>query len=251
MALLYYWRPDNYKRDRAFGFGYHLNQGSPAMRGAVAGDSLWAFTRRQRDGQYVLAAELIVRAVTQNPKKYRYGRWRIWGDVERSRYFDVDVCPRVEPVVRELGVSTASPSLGRSFQGHAAVRRLSEEAHRILSAYSGDLPVLERVAIYPEDEFEARLVHDVSVRDLILRETEDKRSRREQYLYDTLDVQRARKHALALQDLYAGRCQICRHDPRRRYGCATCQGHHIQWLSRGGADDLENMVLVCTKKNIY
>src|SRR5215831_10470997 len=26
MPLLYYWRPDNYSRDRSFGFGYHLNQ---------------------------------------------------------------------------------------------------------------------------------------------------------------------------------------------------------------------------------
>jgi hypothetical protein len=28
MALLYYWRPDNYRRDLDFGAGYHLNQGS-------------------------------------------------------------------------------------------------------------------------------------------------------------------------------------------------------------------------------
>ena len=26
MALLYYWRPDNYGRDLDFGAGYHLNQ---------------------------------------------------------------------------------------------------------------------------------------------------------------------------------------------------------------------------------
>jgi hypothetical protein len=26
--VLYYWRPDNYLRDRRFGFGYHLNQNS-------------------------------------------------------------------------------------------------------------------------------------------------------------------------------------------------------------------------------
>ena len=53
-ALLYYWRPDNYARDRAFGFGYHLNQNSQAMDRAVPGDSLWAFTRRDRDSLYVL-----------------------------------------------------------------------------------------------------------------------------------------------------------------------------------------------------
>jgi 5-methylcytosine-specific restriction enzyme A len=102
MPLLYYWRPDNYRRDRAFGFGFHLNQNSPAMAAVSLGESLWAFTRRPRDSQYVLAAELIVRAVTQNMENYRYGRWRIWGDLERSRYFDVDLGPRVDPVVRQF-----------------------------------------------------------------------------------------------------------------------------------------------------
>lgn len=48
-----------------------------------------------------------------------------------------------------------------------------------------------------------------------------------------------------LQATYAGRCQICRFDPHDRYGRRLCHGHHIQWLSRGGEDELENMVLVC------
>lgn len=81
MPLLYYWRPDNYARDRVFGFGYHLNQNSHAMASVGSGDSLWAFTRRKGDRLYVLAAELIVRAVTRNPPNYRYGAYRVWGDL--------------------------------------------------------------------------------------------------------------------------------------------------------------------------
>src|SRR5438552_2231721 len=77
MPLLYYWRPDNYARDRRFGFGYHLNQNSPRMADASPGDSLWAFTRRRGDGLYVLAAELVVRALTRNPPNYHYGTYRI------------------------------------------------------------------------------------------------------------------------------------------------------------------------------
>ena len=59
MPLLYYWRADNHARDQEFGFGYHLSQNSPAMASAGPGDSLWAFTRRRRDGLYILAAELV------------------------------------------------------------------------------------------------------------------------------------------------------------------------------------------------
>ena len=50
---------------------------------------------------------------------------------------------------------------------------------------------------------------------------------------------------IELQDRYGGRCQICLYDPRQRYGHGICHGHHIQWLSRGGDDELENMALVC------
>jgi hypothetical protein len=50
---------------------------------------------------------------------------------------------------------------------------------------------------------------------------------------------------LHLQDLYGGRCQICLYDPVRIYGRQVCHAHHIQWLSRGGEDELDNLVLVC------
>jgi hypothetical protein len=71
VPLLYYWRPDNYSRDREFGFGYHLNQNNALVSSVREGDSLWAFTRNKANGLYVLAAELIVRAVTRNVPNYR------------------------------------------------------------------------------------------------------------------------------------------------------------------------------------
>jgi len=48
-----------------------------------------------------------------------------------------------------------------------------------------------------------------------------------------------------LHDLYDGRCQVCRWDPFDEYGEPLCEGHHIQWLSRGGDDALNNLMLVC------
>jgi hypothetical protein len=86
MPLLYYWRGDNYYRDLDMGAGYHLNQASPLLHKIEIGDSLWAFTRR-RDGIYVLAAELIVKAKTTNPPNFRYGKYRVWGDINYSSTF--------------------------------------------------------------------------------------------------------------------------------------------------------------------
>jgi 5-methylcytosine-specific restriction protein A len=48
-----------------------------------------------------------------------------------------------------------------------------------------------------------------------------------------------------LQRLYAGQCQLCLYDPSARYGLRLCHGHQIQWLSRGGEDELDNRLLVC------
>jgi len=31
----------------------------------------------------------------------------------------------------------------------------------------------------------------------------------------------------------------------REVGVELCEGHHVHWLSRGGADSLSNLVLIC------
>lgn len=245
MPLLYYWRPDNYYRDRNFGFGYHLNQSSSSLGATMPGDSIWAITRRKRDGLYILAAELIVRAVTRNPPNYLYGTYRVWGDLAKSRYFDIDVAPNAEPLVRVLGITARSHRLGQSFQGHAAVRTISAADHSLLAAFAKHLPVLERVGIYAEDEFEARLYYGDDARTLLLREDREDYSKRTDYLYASVNIQRIRRNTLQLQDLYSGRCQICMFDPCDEFGFRLCHGHHIHWLSRGGQDELENLALLC------
>src|SRR5947209_19953737 len=101
MPLLYYWRGDNHRTDLDMGAGYHLNQANPLMHQIDIGDSLWAFTRT-KDGRYVLAAQLVVRAKTFNPPGFRYGRYRIWGDLHMSKYFQAAGQPNVEAIIRSL-----------------------------------------------------------------------------------------------------------------------------------------------------
>ena len=89
MHLLYHWQRDNYRHDLDYGVGFHLNQANPLMHQIGIGESLWAFTRK-RDGRYALAAELVVSAKTKNPDGFRYGRYRVWGDLRKSRYFGIE-----------------------------------------------------------------------------------------------------------------------------------------------------------------
>jgi 5-methylcytosine-specific restriction protein A len=244
MPLLYYWRGDNYRRDLDMGAGYHLNQASPVLHRVDLGDSVWAFTRRA-DGAYVLAAELVVKAKTLNRPGFRYGRYRVWGDLVRSRYFTVDGQPAVEQVIRALSIRAASGILGRAFQGAAAVRPVTHADHLILAAAAHGLPPEPRARILPEERLEAALLlGDPAVERLVLDEAPGLARQRREYLSRQAPA-RDRQIVLELRDLYAGRCQVCAWDPRAIYGRDVCHAHHLQWLSRGGDDSRDNMVVIC------
>ena len=153
MPLLYHWVGENYRRDLDQGAAYHLNQSNPLLHEIDLGDSLWAFTRTPA-GAYVLATELIVRAKTMNSHGYHYGPYRLWGDLTRSRYFQIEGQPDISEQVRRLSVRASAPVIGRSFQGHAAVRRLTSADHQVLVAYAQHLPLEPRARLLPEEELE-------------------------------------------------------------------------------------------------
>jgi hypothetical protein len=245
MALLYYWRRDNHQRDLDLGAGYHLNQDTPVMHAVEKGDSLWAFTRTS-DGRYVLAAELVVQAKTVNRPDFRYGKYRVWGDVDRSRYFRVEGATSVEQIIRSLSIRAEARVLGRSFQGHAAVREITEEDHQLLREAARTHPLEPRARILPEEKLEAALIMGdrSAVEQLVRDEEPGVAEERKQYLYEEAP-QRNPNLVDRLQNLYDGHCQICRWDPIDEYGESLCEGHHIQWLSRGGDDVLDNLMLVC------
>ncbi len=245
MPLLYYWRGDNYRRDLDRGAGFHLNQASPVMHQIELGDSLWAFTRIS-GGRYVLAAELVVRAKTINPATFRYGPYRIWGDLTESRYFRTSGGFDVEDTIRGLSCRTKASVLGRAFQGHAAVRRLTVEDHGVLSIVAQGLPLEPRARLLPEGGLESALLSDDqgAVRALMDEHKHGISEGRRDYLLRSAP-RRNRRLVRELHELYEGRCQICLWDPLGKYGEHLCQGHHLRWLSRGGEDSLGNLLMVC------
>lgn len=245
MPLLYYWRYDNYCRDLDMGAGFHLNQANALLHEIDIGDSLWAFTRNS-EKRYVLAAELVIRAKTRNPANFRYGGYRLWGDIHQSRYFQVEGQPSVEQVIRRLSCTTNAPVLGNSFQGHRAVKRVTPQDHQLLAIAAKNLPLEPRARILPEERLEAALLlgDEDAVESLILEESPGIAQQRREYLYRQAPT-RNRQLVVELQRIYGGKCQICSWDPQTDYGKGLCHGHHLQWLSRGGEDLLENMALVC------
>lgn len=250
MPLLYYWRPDNYMRDLDMGAGYHLNQANPLLHRIAISDTLWAFTRK-KGGGYAIAAKLVVRAKTINPRKFIYGRYRLWGDLDSSQYFKVPRQTNAEDLIRSLSCKTDAKILGRAFQGNAAVRQISQADHNSLLEFSRNLLIEPRARLLPEDKLEAELLlGDTKTVEKFLRtESAGITKKRLQYLYQQAPA-RNKRLLDKLQLTYKGKCQLCRWAPRDKYGRFLCQGHHLQWLSRGGRDVLSNMVLICPNHHI-
>jgi hypothetical protein len=92
----------------------------------------------------------VVSAKTPNPRGFRYGAYRVWGDLRKSRYFGVEGQPDISGLVREL-VEAKAEVLGRSFQGNAAVRTLREAGHLQLLAYAEALPLEPRARLSLKD----------------------------------------------------------------------------------------------------
>lgn len=245
MPLLFYWRHDNYVQDLDDGAGYHLNSKRAVLHEVERGDSVWAVTRRPDDA-YVLAAELIVHSTTHNRPGYEYGPYRVWGHVGQSRYFALDGQPGCESLIRSLSVKTTADRLYHSFQGPGSVRRLTEKDHRTLAAAADNLPEEPRATLLPEEALETALYRRdrASVTGLV-READHGLSADRRRTITREVPERNRELVQRLQTVYDGHCQICRWDPVGEYGEPLCEGHHIQWLSRGGDDALDNLMLVC------
>jgi hypothetical protein len=245
VALLYYWKPSIYRSDLDEGASYNLNHANSLLHEIEVGDSLWAFTRNSK-GDYVLAAELVVKSKTRNSPDFKYGPYRVWGDLNRSRYFDTEALESIESVLRSFNLTANASRLGQSFQGFASVRKLSEEEHRVLAEISKDYPLEQRAKLLPEEKLEqdiARGDGNVVEESLVSYEIGISVQRRE-YLIKSSPL-RNRALAKKLLDLYEGACQICQWRPRDIYGVDACETHHIQWISRGGKDELKNLVLIC------
>src|SRR5215813_8677208 len=92
MHLLAYWRLDNYLRDLDEGAGFNFNSRQARLHSAIqTGETLWLFTVVKNPPRFFVVAKLVVRSKTTNPSQFKYGQYRIWGDLERSRYFRLRV----------------------------------------------------------------------------------------------------------------------------------------------------------------
>jgi hypothetical protein len=252
MHLLAYWRIDNYLRDLDEGAGFNYNSRQSRLHTAIQeGESLWLFTVLKNPPRCYLAARLIVRAKTVNPLGYKYGDYRVWGDLERSRYFKVrpevasDEAFRILQQLPMVSGSLAKCTRASLPQACQTIRGITPEGNNQLEQFTAVIPTEERaVEVADEYELERGLVEGDEIYEEVLRRdhTGPSEGRRRQLL---ILAPRDRQLVKDLHDRYSGRCQLCAFDSPVVYGVPSAEAHHIVYLSRGGDDSLVNMVLLC------
>lgn len=254
MDLLAYWRYNNYKRDLDEGAGFHFNSKQSRLHTAInIGESLWLFTRvvgRPGLSESRILARLVIRSKTFNPPSYKYGPFRVWGDIQRSQYFKVTPDPthdafelaRLLPLHSGTLKNCSRSSIGQAVQ---TIRGLTPKASQLLEAFSAQLPIEERALAVPDElKLEQALTREPSQLDLLLRETPVAYSAGK---VDELKTSYPRNRRLVseLNGFYAGRCQLCAFDSPTLYSVESAESHHIVYRSRGGPDVMENLVLLC------
>lgn len=252
MHLLAYWRLDNYLNDLDEGAGFNFNSRQARLHTAIEpGESLWLFTVLKNPSRFYIVARLVIRSKTTNPPGYKYGAYRVWGDLRLSRYFQVRPDkPAVEayellrqlPLVSGSLVDRTRLSLPQACQ---TIRGITPDGDTLLQGFTCELPTEERaVLVADEYELERELwTNDTAYEEILRRDhlgpSEDRRRRL------LLLAARDRQLVKDLHDRYSGRCQLCAFDSPVVYGTPSAEGHHIVYLSRGGDDSLENMCLLC------
>jgi hypothetical protein len=145
MALLFFWRGENYPNDMVkYGKSYGLNQNNELMNKVKKGEHIWAFTRRD-DKTYVLALDLCILSKQVNTPQdpgYEYGIYNVEGDPIKSRYFNIKKRVNIEPLIRSLSITANAKILGHSFRGKNGVKFLNSIDEQVLIKFASNLPTI-------------------------------------------------------------------------------------------------------------
>lgn len=232
MDYLFYWK--RYANDMTRGPLFKLNQNSPKFAEVMPGDTVWAVARLEE--LYFLAAQFHVTISGTNgaaTPDLENGLYFVTADPANTKYFETNDQARFESLLRSSSVGSTASKLGTAYQGHAGVRRFTNDDRNALIAYADTLkldPILS--AAYSKLALAAAAGTSG-------KEAAEKIERRfEAFIRDQRNVRK-------LKQLYGGACQLCGSKPFDGVLGDISEAHHIEWLSRGGADTLTNMVLVC------
>jgi len=245
VGITVYWKFSNYKSDTQQGFTFHFNSNQKRLHDQTeVGEDAFAISGYQTElgFELFLLAHLVIRAKTFNPPNFKYGKHRIWADEKLSKYFQIT--KPLSPLLEKFDSikQFKDDEKTKYAQAFQRIRKLSDHDTHLLKSFAKSLPIHPKTLYrFPEKEYEESLNQEHLLWDIIQAQ-EISEDSKEKF---TERAPRNRALVKELNALYKGRCQLCSYDPVTYYGEQLCVAHHIVYFSRGGDDELSNLMLVC------
>jgi len=154
-------------------------------------------------------------------------------------------------IVQTIPFSLENLSLSTSYAGQTNPVRINE---------SDALKIMQYLVRYKEQSlneigdrmqrvFDNNLLPENSLWDFINNNDRIVESAPDKIVWETVPehkiIKRNAELPFALKHLYNFTCQVCEKEFKKDYGVPYSETHHIVWLSRGGVDHSNNLIVVC------
>jgi hypothetical protein len=147
MAILIYWKHENYVNDIAGGLPYAFSSKQRRLHSATEiGEDAFVVSgvRRESGLEIYLLAHLIISSKSHNSSANKYGRYRIVADQRRSKYFSIEDEALTPILPRLTSIRGFGNRIDRYAQGFQTLRKLNDHDSDILKAFARTLPLLQK-----------------------------------------------------------------------------------------------------------
>jgi hypothetical protein len=145
MAILIYWKYENYVGDTARGFPYAFNSKQSRLHEATEiGEDVFVVSgiRRESGLEIYLVGYLIISDKKLNPPDCKYGRFRIVADQSKSRYFSIDDEALTPVLFRLTSIRQFDDDkIDKYAQSLQTLRKLNDQDSDVLKEFAKSLPL--------------------------------------------------------------------------------------------------------------
>jgi len=147
MAILIYWKYENYRSDIANGLRFSFNSKQSRLHTKTEiGEDVFVVSgvRRESGLEIYLVAHLVISGKSLNSGNNKYGKYRILANQKRSRYFSIEG-EALTPMLSNLtSIRHFGDHIDRYAQSFQTLRKLNDRDSELLKSLANSLAPLKR-----------------------------------------------------------------------------------------------------------
>jgi len=147
MAILIYWKHENYRSDIASGLRFNFNSKQNRLHTKTEiGEDVFVVSGIRRDSglEIYLVAHLVISGKSLNSGNNKYGKYKILADRKRSKYFSIEG-EALTPMLSNLtSIRHFGDRIDRYAQAFQTLRKLNNHDSELIKAFADFLTPLEK-----------------------------------------------------------------------------------------------------------